>query len=109
MNDSLEKIFAGYRPDLGDSDKYMAELEKKLIVAEYFKRERNRLRFTAVVACIIGSIVGGIAVTFFFTHPVDIPSFDFSYWFSTNFKLIIPVVLGCTFLGWFTAYYLEKA
>ena len=108
MNDSLEKIFAEYRPQMGDSKKYMAEIEKKLEVAEYFKKERRHLKLAAVVACIAGSVVGGIVVTFFFTHPIGLPDFNFIKWFSGNIWTTITVALGCSALGYITAYYLDK-
>lgn len=108
MSDSLEKIFASYKPEMGDSEKYMADLEKKLIVAEYFKRERRKLKISASIACIIGTIIGGIAVAFFLTHPIDVPDINFMNWFSENFHLVIAIVLGCSTIGVLIVSYLDK-
>lgn len=108
MNDPLQKVFSEYRPEMGDREKYMAELEKKLVVARYFKRERRRLRLTAIAMTIAGAIVGGVATAFFLTNPVEIPQLNFMDWLSANFSMTLAITAGCAILGYLAACYMEN-
>lgn len=74
---SLEKIFADFKPDLGDSTRYMEELDRKLEAVEHLKEcyriQRRKTRIAAAIAFLAGMILGGIALIFSTTHHIAIP------------------------------------
>ena len=70
---AIEEMFARYQPDLGDSEKYMDALSKKLEAVEYVKRyqeeqvRRHRKMMVAVFA--MGVLTGAIGIILTLLHP----------------------------------------
>ena len=71
---TIEDLFAQYRPDLGDRNEYMAQLSKKLEAAEYAKKYREaqsrRYRRMMVAVFISGIVTGAIGVVLVLLHPL---------------------------------------
>lgn len=69
-------MLADYHPDLGNSDEYMTELQRKLEAVEAAKQlydtERRRNRSRLVVAFASGGVTGVVAAVYFLLHPIDI-------------------------------------
>ena len=69
-------MLADYHPDLGNSDEYMTELQRKLEAVEAAKQlydtERRRNRSRLVVAFASGGVTGAVAAVYFLLHPIDI-------------------------------------
>ena len=43
QKDTLQELFNGYTPDLGQEDLFMQHLEKKLQAVEYIKQMQDRI------------------------------------------------------------------
>ena len=71
---TIEDLFAQYRPDLGDRNEYLDKLSKKLEAAEYAKRYREaqtrRYRRMMVAVFISGIVTGAIGVVLVLLHPL---------------------------------------
>lgn len=73
MKNDLKEIFDSYRPDLGDSEKYMQRLQEKMAALEMVKRyteEQHRLyRRRMIIAFTVGTVLGiGMAI-YMLLHP----------------------------------------
>ncbi len=70
---TIEDLFAQYQPDMGDRNKYMKQLAKKLEAAEYAKRYREaqtkRYRRMMVAVFISGIVTGAIGIVLVLSHP----------------------------------------
>ncbi|MBO6051013.1 MAG: hypothetical protein J6P65_03410 [Bacteroidales bacterium] len=71
---AIEEMFARYQPDLGDNEKYMEALSKKLEAVEYVKKYREEqvrhYRKMMVVVFAMGIITGAIGLIFAMLYPV---------------------------------------
>ena len=71
---AIEEMFACYQPDLGDSEKYMEALSKKLEAVEYvknYKEEQVRhYRKMMVVVFAMGIVTGAIGIILALLYPV---------------------------------------
>ena len=71
---TIEEMFARYQPDLGDNEKYMEALSKKLEAVEYVKKYREEqvrhYRKMMVVVFAMGIVTGAIGIIFAMLYPV---------------------------------------
>ena len=85
---ALEELFLANKPQFDDKEAFMASLTKRLDAVEYIKQHQEatirRYKMAMVVAFIAGLIVGGIAITYILSTPMDVPVFSFK----TQFTLL---------------------
>lgn len=71
---AIEEMFARYQPDLGDSEKYMETLSKKLETVEFLKKYREEqvrhYRKMMVVVFTMGIVTGAIGIILALLYPV---------------------------------------
>ncbi len=71
---AIEEMFARYQPDLGDSEKYMEALSKKLEAVEYvknYKEEQVRhYRKMMIAVFTMGIVTGAIGIILALLYPV---------------------------------------
>ena len=71
---AIEEMFARFQPDLGDSEKYMEALSKKLEAVEYLKNYREEqvrhYRKMMVVVFAMGIVTGAIGIILALLYPV---------------------------------------
>ena len=81
QKDTLQELFNGYTPDLGQEDLFMQRLEKKLEAVEYIKqmqdRQLRRYRCAIIAAFLMGVIVSGGLLVFILNNPIGQPTFSF--------------------------------
>lgn len=81
QKDTLQELFNGYTPDLGQDDLFMQRLEKKLQAVEYIKqmqdRQLRRYRCAIIAAFLMGVIVSGGLLVFILNNPVEQPNISF--------------------------------
>ena len=99
-NDTFTQMLADYHPDLGDSEKYMTQLNKRLEAIEaakhYYETERRRNRSHMIVAFVTGSITGVVLTIYLLLHPLFV-SFSprvphFMGWLADNASMIFTTV-----------------
>ncbi len=85
---ALEELFLANKPQFDDKEAFMASLTKRLDAVEYIKQHQEatirRYKMAVVVAFIAGLIVGGIAIAYILSTPMDVPVFSFK----TQFALL---------------------
>ena len=85
---ALEDLFLAQKPHFDDSDDFMASLTKRLDAVEYIKQHQEatlrRYKIAMVVAFLSGLIVGGIAIAYILSTPMDVPVVSFK----TQFTLL---------------------
>ena len=85
---ALEELFLANKPQFDDKEAFMASLTKRLDAVEYIKQYQEatirRYKMAMVVAFIAGLIVGGIAMAYILSTPMDVPVFSFK----TQFALL---------------------
>ena len=101
---ALEELFLAQKPHFDDSDAFMASLTKRLDAVEYIKQHQEstirRYKMAMVVAFIAGLIVGGIAITYILSTPMDVPVFSFKtqfavlQWLIDNSRLITVTAIS---------------
>ena len=107
---TLEELFLANKPHFDDRDNFMASLTKRLDAVEYIKQHQEatirRYKMAMVVAFIAGLIVGGIAMAYILSTPMDVPVFSFKtqfallQWLIDNSRLItITAISLLTTLG----------
>lgn len=81
QKDTLQELFNGYTPDLGQEDLFMQRLEKKLQAVEYIKqmqdRQLRRYRYAIIAAFLMGVIVSGGLLVYVLDNPVEQPTISF--------------------------------
>ena len=81
QKDTLQELFNGYTPDLGQEDLFMQRLEKKLQAVEYIKqiqdRQLRRYRYAIIAAFLMGVIVSGGLLVYIMDNPIGQPTFSF--------------------------------
>ena len=81
QKDTLQELFNGYTPDLGQEDLFMQHLEKKLQAVEYIKqmqdRQLRRYRYAIIAAFLMGVIVSGGLLVYIMDNPIGQPTFSF--------------------------------
>lgn len=107
---TLEELFLAHKPHFDDRDNFMASLTKRLDAVEYIKQHQEatirRYKMAMVVAFIAGLIVGGIAMAYILSTPMDVPVFSFKtqfsllQWLIDNSRLItVTAISMLTTLG----------
>lgn len=101
---ALEELFLAQKPHFDDSDDFMASLTKRLDAVEYIKRHQEatirRYKMAMVVAFLAGLIVGGIAMAYILSTPMDVPVFSFKtqfallQWLIDNSRLITVTAIS---------------
>jgi hypothetical protein len=101
---ALEDLFLAQKPHFDDSDNFMASLTKRLDAVEYIKQHQEatirRYKMAMVVAFIAGLIVGGIAMAYILSTPMDVPVFSFKtqfallQWLIDNSRLITVTAIS---------------
>ena len=85
---ALEELFLANKPQFDDKEAFMASLTKRLDAVEYIKQYQEatirRYKMAMVVAFIAGLIVGGFAIAYILSTPMDVPVFSFK----TQFTLL---------------------
>ncbi len=85
---ALEELFLANKPQFDDKDDFMASLTKRLDAVEYIKQHQEatlrRYKIAMVVAFLSGLIVGGIAIAYILSTPMDVPVVSFK----TQFTLL---------------------
>ena len=80
MKMTPEELFDSFTPDLGDKDRYIKELSKKLESVEMLHRicEENarKTRVTVLIAAFIGLLFGGVIMALVLLAPTS--GMDFS-------------------------------
>ena len=81
QKDTLQELFNGYTPDLGQDDLFMQRLEKKLQAVEYIKqmqdRQFRRYRCAIIAAFLMGVIVSGGLLVYIMDNPIGQPTISF--------------------------------
>jgi hypothetical protein len=81
QKDTLQELFNGYTPDLGQEDIFMQCLEKKLQAVEYIKqmqdRQLRRYRYAVIAAFLMGVVVSGGLLVYIIDNPIGQPTFSF--------------------------------
>ena len=81
QKDTLQELFNGYTPDLGQEDLFMQRLEKKLQAVEYIKqmqdRQLKRYRYAIIAAFLMGVIVSGGLLVYIMDNPIGQPTISF--------------------------------
>ena len=95
----LTQLFSDFKPEIQNSDDFMAQLQHKLNAVEFIKqkqKEQARIhRYCLLAVFLLGSISGaallGIAVIYPQTSPLfslDVPSVPFLWFFQKNIHSI---------------------
>ena len=81
QKDTLQELFNGYTPELGQEDLFMQRLEKKLEAVEYIKqmqdRQLRRYRYAIIAAFLMGVIVSGGLLVYIMDNPIGQPTISF--------------------------------
>ena len=82
-NETLKAMLSEFRPDLGNGNEYICNLQQRLETIETVKRmyeeERRRMRNRLVVAFVSGGIVGMAMSIYLLVHPItQITLFQYS-------------------------------
>ena len=81
QKDTLQELFNGFTPDLGQEDLFMQRLEKKLQAVEYIKqmqdRQLRRYRYAIIAAFVMGVAVSGGVFVYILDNPIGQPTFSF--------------------------------
>ena len=101
---TLQELFLANKPHFDDRDNFMASLTKRLDAVEYIKQHQEatirRYKMAMVVAFIAGLIVGGIAMAYILSTPMDVPVFSFKtqfallQWLIDNSRLITVTAIS---------------
>ena len=81
QKDTLQELFNGFTPDLGQEDLFMQRLEKKLEAVEYIKQlqesQLRRYRYAIIAAFVMGVAVSGGVFVYILGNPFGQPTFSF--------------------------------
>ena len=101
---ALEELFLANKPQFDDKDAFMASLTKRLDAVEYIKQYQEatirRYKMAVVVAFLAGLIVGGIAIAYLLTSPIDVPVVSFKtqsallQWLIVNSRIITVTAIS---------------
>ena len=91
-----------YRPDLGDSNEYMEQLQRRLeaveAVKQLYETERRRTRSQMAVAFASGGVTGAMAAVCFLLHPIHIanpaaqPGLKLFSWMLEHSDILVPTL-----------------
>lgn len=101
-NRTLQKMLEDYRPDLGNSNEYMEQLQRRLetveAVKQLYETERRRTRSQMAVAFASGGVTGAIVAVCFLLHPIHIanpaaqPGLKIFSWMLEHSDLLVPTL-----------------
>ena len=103
---AIEEMFARYQPNLGDNEKYMEALSKKLEAVEYVKKYREEqvrhYRKMMIAVFTMGIVTGAIGIILALLYPVlstinipILPSYQPLHLPNISFLLVICFVGLC--------------
>ncbi|MCR4828762.1 MAG: hypothetical protein K5864_04790 [Bacteroidales bacterium] len=73
-NETFKAMLADYRPNLGDGDEYLSNLQRRLdaveVVKQVYEGQRRQMRRRMVVAFVSGGISGVVISLYLLLHPV---------------------------------------
>ena len=91
-----------YRPDMGDGNEYMEQLQRRLeaveTVKQLYETERRRTRNQMAVAFASGGVTGAIAAVCFLLHPIHIatpaaqPGLKLFSWMLEHSDILVPAL-----------------
>ena len=91
-----------YRPDLGDGNEYMEQLQRRLetveAVKQLYETERRRTRNQMAVAFASGGVTGAMAAVCFLLHPIHIanptaqPGLKLFSWMLEHSDILVPTL-----------------
>ena len=91
-----------YRPELGDSNEYMEQLQRRLetveAVKQLYEAERRRTRSQMAVAFASGGVTGAMAAVCFLLHPIHIanpaaqPGLKMFGWMLEHSDILVPAL-----------------
>lgn len=101
-NRTLQKMLEDYRPDMGDGNEYMEQLQRRLeaveTVKQLYETERRRTRNQMAVAFASGGVTGAIAAVCFLLHPIHIatpaaqPGLNLFSWMLEHSDILVPAL-----------------
>ena len=111
---ALEELFLAHKPHFDDTGAFMASLTTRLDAVEYIKQHQEatlrRYKLAVVVAFVVGLVVGGIAIAYTLSAPMDVPVFSFRtqftllQWVCVNSRFITVAVLSLLMTFGITAF-----
>jgi len=103
QNETFKAMLADYHPDLGDGDRYVDDLGRRLEAIETVKRmyeaERRRMRSRMIVAFASGGVTGVAATIYLLLHPIAMvsPGRHLSVWLATNGNNLLTLLFITVF------------
>lgn len=98
QNETLKAMLANYQPNLGDSDKYISNLQRRLdaieTVKQMYETERRKIRNRLIVAFVSGGIAGVAMAFYIMLHPIAPITTDQlpAQWMVANVNIIVKVL-----------------
>ena len=99
---TLEQLFAGFQPPMGDKDAYMKKLTRKLAAIEYVKQynEARIRKYKRVVvwAFLLGGVLGILLVILAMLIPAGVPTVTCNmqlgilYYLTHHYQLVLLVI-----------------
>lgn len=98
QNETLKAMLANYQPNLGDSDKYISNLQRRLdaieTVKQMYETERRKIRNRLIVAFVSGGIAGVAMAFYIMLHPIAPITIEQlpAQWMVANVNIIVKVL-----------------
>lgn len=98
QNETLKAMLADYQPNLGDSYKYISNLQRRLdaieTVKQMYETERRKMRNRLIVAFVSGGIAGVAMAFYIMLHPIAPITMDQlpAQWMVANVNIIVKVL-----------------
>lgn len=101
----LADLFLAAKPSFGDSDQFLASLNKRLDAVEFLKQHEEacirRYKYSMIAAFVLGILCGGGMLVFILSIPDDAPLFSFNVQsgilllLEQHSRLIATTLLSC--------------
>lgn len=98
QNETFKAMLADYQPNLGDSDKYISNLQRRLdaieTVKQMYETERRKMRNRLIVAFVSGGIAGVAMAFYIMLYPIAPITTDQlpAQWMVANVNIIVKVL-----------------
>lgn len=98
QNETLKAMLANYQPNLGDSDKYISNLQRRLdaieTVKQMYETERRKIRNRLIVAFVSGGIAGVAMAFYIMLNPIAPITMEQlpAQWMVANVNIIVKVL-----------------
>lgn len=98
QNETFKAMLTDYRPDLGDGDEYMSNLQRRIdaieAVKQMYETERRKMRNRMIVAFVSGGIAGVAMAFYIMLHPIAPITMDQlpAQWMVANVNIIVKVL-----------------